>query len=542
MILILAAGLRLTGLTFDSLWLDESYQTVVEAYGNNLPDLFNAKGRPFLYKPDSPASLQTVLDNFRKVDPLCPPLYATVINRWLTIFGGSDFALRGFSVLCSLLAVSATYFVAYLLLGRNTALYAALLQTISPFDIAYAQEARMYSLCTLGAVLSGGSFLYFIKSSMSAHVPGGEPVGADFVPPAVAPTVVLLAIIYIISTWALVNSHYTQLFIWFFAILAGFVLSMIRKSPSILAWTLITNLGVFILCLPWLSFFVQAANMHTASFYIARQASIFWPIWALFCRIPFNWLIFLIGKKVMFWAVPGYLTAACLVGYLLFILIKKYRAAGLAILSKPVDLILTLLLFWALIPALTIWTLDVFESHRVIEIPRYLIGTAPAIYLLAGYAISLLEKTRYCLTLAIMHACFCLANNAYMHIVPQREGWRSVAQFVEKACSPDEPILVSHYYNIVCLDRYLDSPLRQIGVSPSFGRRRIEYILKDILDSDRRPNSISSNIKPFRHTFWVLSGQDGDTIFNIIPDRFKAVHNYDFPHAVHLRQYQEWQP
>lgn len=98
-VLILASGLRFTALTFDSLWLDENYQTVVESYGNNLPDLLNPEGKAFIYKSDNPASVHNVLTRFRKVDPLCPPLFAVCMNRWITAFGGSDFALRGFAVL-----------------------------------------------------------------------------------------------------------------------------------------------------------------------------------------------------------------------------------------------------------------------------------------------------------------------------------------------------------------------------------------------------------------------------------------------------------
>src|SRR5882724_9412701 len=93
-VLLLASGLRFTALTFDSFWLDESYQTVVESYGNNLPDLFNSSSKAFIYKPQKPANIKNVLINFRKVDPLCPPLFAVMMNRWLTIFGGSDFSMR----------------------------------------------------------------------------------------------------------------------------------------------------------------------------------------------------------------------------------------------------------------------------------------------------------------------------------------------------------------------------------------------------------------------------------------------------------------
>ncbi len=490
LVLILAGGLRLASLTFDSLWLDESYQTVVEAYGNGLPGLLNAKNEAFLYKPGQVASCKSVLANFRHVDPLCPPLYAILLNRWLTVCGGSDYALRSFSVLCSLLSIAAIGLFGTLLLGKRPGLYAALLQAISPFDIYYAQEARMYSLATLCAVVCGGSLLYLCTRKKSAMT-------------------LFFAVLYIISTWALINTHYTQLPIWAFAVATVFVLAITSKDLMFLGYTLACNVFVLLLSIPWVSLFCQAAALRTAAFYVIRQGSWQWPFWALIVRLPFNWLTFLIGKKLMLWAIPGYLTAGWLIGYFILLVFKK----------KNQSLTLLLLVLWSIVPAIMIWLLDVVEMHRVIEIPRYLIGTAPAIFLIAGYAAADMEKKKYFLPFLIAHTIFCLANNAYMHIVPQRENWQAVARTIEHVRRPDEPLFVSPYYNIVCLDRYLHYPLRQIGAGSACGGGRLENMINNT------------------QAFWVLSAQEGDTIFNIIPERYKIAQTYDFMHALHLKEY-----
>ena len=272
-VLLLAGGLRFAAITFDSLWLDEGYQTIVESYGNDLPDLLNYSGKSFLYKPEKPANLSHVLSNFRKVDPLCPPLFAVLMNRWLTIFGGDDMALRGFSAICSLLSITAIYFFGSLLIGKNAALYAAIFQAISPFDIGYAQEARMYSLCTLLAVLSGGSLLHLCLKQRNIKD-------------------LLYAALYIISTWALINTHYTQIFFWLFTILIGSITALIRKDWRLAGIIAGSTLCVIAISAPWIPLFLQATKIHTASFYVARQPSWLWPFWALFIRIPFNWITF----------------------------------------------------------------------------------------------------------------------------------------------------------------------------------------------------------------------------------------------------------
>ena len=512
-ILLLAGGLRFTALTFDSLWLDESYQTVVESYGNALPDLFNLSANPVIYKFDKPASIENVLKNFRKVDPLCPPLFAIIMNRWLTIFGGSDFTLRSFSTICSILSIVAIYFFGSSLLGKRAGIYAALLQTISPFDINYAQEARMYSLCTLLATLASCSLLHLCVKERSSKS-------------------IFFALIYILSTWALINTHYTQIFLWAFAIGISFVIAILRKDWLLTSCLVLMNICVLALCLPWVPLFLQAAGIRTASFYVARQPSSWWPIWALLVRIPFNWLTFLSGKKVMLWAAPVYLTSSLILAKAILLLFDNIKTKWYLNLSKQLSSTLSaknlgiLLFLWALFPALMIWALDVLESHRVIEISRYLISTAPAIFLLGGFALSNITNPRLFFSLVFCHSSFCLANNAYLHIVPQKEDWRKMAQLIENKCHPNEIIFVSNYYNIVCLDRYLNNPLRQIGISPSIGPSIIE---KTIVQEKN-----NSNQDP---VFWILAAQEGDAIFNTISSQYKMIGQYDFPHALHLRQY-----
>lgn len=493
-IVLLALGLRCAGLTFDTLWLDEGYQTVVESYGNPLPDFLNIKAQPFLYKPSNPANISTVLANFRKVDPLCPPLYALAMNRWLTVFGGSDSALRSLSLTFSMLTVIALYFLGNQIFGAPIGMFAALLAAVSPFDVAYAQEARTYSLIILEALLSGGSLVLFLTRPQNYAT-------------------ALWAGLYIIASWALISSHYTGLFILAFEIAAGVVFSLWRRDWLLLAWVLSANCIVGLLFLPWYSLFQQAASIRTASFYVSREPSLWWPFYALFTRIPFNWIAFLAGKKVMVFAFPLYLTAALFIVF--GIMALKLRTT-----SKTAWLFVSA---WCLVPALILWGLDVLESHRVIEISRYIIGTAPAVYLLAGLGLFWLQQKqpKIFLPLLVIHCMFAFANIAYAHIVHQRENWQEMAQLVENKCTSDDIIFVSQYYDIVCLDRYLTKPFRQVGVSPNMGQEKFQKILGDL-----HPDS-----------FWILTGQEGDGIFVMVPAQYSSVENHDLGHALHFRHF-----
>lgn len=80
-----------------------------------------------------------------------PPLYYTLLHYWILLFGDTQGAARALSALCSALALPLCYGASRYLLPTRTALLATLLLALSPFQLRYAQEVRMYALLTLTA-------------------------------------------------------------------------------------------------------------------------------------------------------------------------------------------------------------------------------------------------------------------------------------------------------------------------------------------------------------------------------------------------------
>ena len=60
-ILFLAVVLRTIGITFESLWLDEGYQSMVDAFGRAFPDFFHMPAKPFVFHFTNPGALDDVL-------------------------------------------------------------------------------------------------------------------------------------------------------------------------------------------------------------------------------------------------------------------------------------------------------------------------------------------------------------------------------------------------------------------------------------------------------------------------------------------------
>jgi 4-amino-4-deoxy-L-arabinose transferase-like glycosyltransferase len=134
LILLLAFGLRTYRLDAQSLWNDEGTSVTL-----------------------AQRDLVTIArDSARDIHP---PLYYWMLHGWVRLFGTGEAAIRSFSAMLGVVLVALTYALGRLLAGRWIGLAAAFLAAINPFQVYYAQEARMYMLL---AVLTAGAMLSLI--------------------------------------------------------------------------------------------------------------------------------------------------------------------------------------------------------------------------------------------------------------------------------------------------------------------------------------------------------------------------------------------
>lgn len=127
--LLLAAWLRFYRLAGQSLWSDE---------GNSV-----ALARADLGQIAS----RTALD-------IHPPLYYWLLHGWMRIFGENEVGVRSLSAVAAVLLVAVVYRLGTQLFDRRVALLAAFVAAVSPFQVYYAQEARMYALLALWGALT----------------------------------------------------------------------------------------------------------------------------------------------------------------------------------------------------------------------------------------------------------------------------------------------------------------------------------------------------------------------------------------------------
>ncbi len=129
LILLLATLLRFYNLAGQSLWSDE---------GNSI-----ALARHSF----SEIAQRTAFD-------IHPPLYYWLLKLWTILFDDSEIALRSLSALLGVGLVYLIWWLGQRLFNQRVGLIAAFIAALSPFQVYYAQEARMYMLLTVLGTLT----------------------------------------------------------------------------------------------------------------------------------------------------------------------------------------------------------------------------------------------------------------------------------------------------------------------------------------------------------------------------------------------------
>ena len=147
-ILLLASAVRFYNLGGQSLWYDEGV-----AYGHSQRSL---------------AEMIPRLQNNVHV-----PAYFGSLALYEDAIGYTEFGLRSYSVLWSIIGIAGVYALGKRLFHPIAGLASALLVALNGFSIYYAQETRMYAMLATVAVLSMLAFVKWAKLTLQPY-PGEE--------------------------------------------------------------------------------------------------------------------------------------------------------------------------------------------------------------------------------------------------------------------------------------------------------------------------------------------------------------------------------
>jgi mannosyltransferase len=397
-ILVLAFALRIAGLGSGSLWYDETVS--VHLAGKALAALVAHTARD-----------------------IHPPGYYLLLHPWLRLAGESEFAAAFLSLFFGLLLVALAYRLGRSVSGPQAGLWAALLVALSPYNLWYSQEVRMY---TLGAALGVGLLLATL--SLLRWSRGPVPWGR----------LALYALLGAAALWTLYYSAFLLVALnllvaalWLGGLQPG------RRQPAgrrwLAAWAL-AQVGALLLYAPWLPVAWRQASQPPV------------PPWRGFTGLGQvlieTWSALSLGQSAdLAWAWP----AAILFALLVTLGLAGRRARGQA----------WFLLGSVLLPVLLIYLASFAAPLYHV---RYAFTYSTAFYVVAGAGLAFLWRWRRpvaWLSLALA-AVLALASIYAYHTDPHYapDDHRAAVRFLADAWRPGDVVVVDAGYAYTALLTY----------------------------------------------------------------------------------------
>jgi len=376
-------------------------------------------------------------------------LYYLLLHGWLKL-GASDAFVRLMSVIPAVLCVPTLYAVGRRLFGPRAALVSASVLAINPFFIAYAQEARGYSLLALGSIVSTLCFVRCFEQPESW----------------------LGRTAYVVASAAMVYTH-----LFGILVLAAHAVVLLLCDRRLVPWRVFGACGI-----------AMAVLMAPLGYDVYRQGA-----------SKITWIGPLTLEEIgTFWQqLAGSPALALLYAVLLAFFVvdvsRKHGAmrndAGL----PPLGLIAS----WLFVPFLI--AVGYSALVRPVFVPRYLIIMLPPLALFAGYVLAEVRSRAAVFVLAI----FTVASSAqglwvyYFH--EPKDDWRGLAALVASRSQPGDVV--------VCLPPYLDAPLRHV-----FDQSQEKQTLPALVKLPAEIDASGASLHPYARV-WLVSQVQGEGQF-----------------------------
>ncbi len=405
-IILLAFALRLYRLAYQSIWYDEGVSIHLA-----MKDL---KG----------LTRHTAAD-------IHPPLYYYLLHFWILAAGPSEFSTAFLSLFFGMLIIPLAYRLANKLYSRRIGLLTAFLIAISPFNLWYSQEIRMY---TLGAFLGLISLYCLVRLAGFQGRASLQEGDADV---AEAKASFILWVGYILSATAGLYTLYYFAFLLLFEnlfVLGWWLTNWVRKreGPLSLRHWILAQGGVLVLYLPWLPIALRQALSPPV------------PPWRSFIAlgkaVVDSWAALSLGQSVdpesgLVWPLLSFLFAIYLLGLL-------SSSAG----SHRVATV-TLLCGYTFVSLLAIYLLSL---HTPLFHVRYMFTYSPPFYLLLALGFVRLKKVSsvaMAISMAILVvACGYSIRNFHFDPVYAADDHRGAVEYMEERIAPGDAVLINAGY------------------------------------------------------------------------------------------------
>jgi len=400
-ILLFALVIRSYGLDATSLWTDE-IMTAGRVSG----------------------SLGDVLHGLDDSSPF-PPLYYFIVKLFTSVLGVNEVSLRLPSMIFSVLGVFAVYRLGVLLFGVRAGLIAALLTSISTYNIHYAQEAKMYAQLWFFALITFYYFILWLKTRKPAHL-----------------------LIYAIATELSLYTSYHGFIYWGLQNLF-FVAYSIKERRHIPQYWWAAQVAILLLFSPWLPRMLFQLADHRGIGWVPpinTQSQYYYFFRVLFLRSldlrPWEWEFpYPHTSPLPFFICAQILMYAALIPAAFFKVVKTHHPIPL---SSDTHLGEALLLLWTVGTLILFALMNVF--YHPVLVDRYLGFIHLPIFLLLSKSISRLLvpiRTAVLTFILTMAAVSSLTSYLHPHAKMNGQNWRELGQLVQKGDCAHSVIVVS---------------------------------------------------------------------------------------------------
>jgi uncharacterized membrane protein len=462
------ALLRIALLDRQGLWLDEIFSLAM-ATGHSLeqpaheanPSLGDYVELPrdapasfyqnYLKNGDSKASVASVIRAVSLSDT-SPPLYYLLLDGWTRSFGGSDRALRSFSILWWAACFPLVWMIGKEVAGRDCALTACVLFVAAPASLYYSTEGRMYSMLWFFSLSIAWLTLILPRTRYQAGVMA----------------------MWVLSAAAGLLTHY-----FFVFILAGCSLWLLvhpRRPSWQLVWpavgTVLLLIGPWYVEIPkglarwrvtrnWLTGFPGLSQTLTAPI---RLSWSYFGGWAP-ADHPVLWNSLLLLPLVV----------------VLFVICRSYVSGKL---RREGALLLLCGAAACIGPAL----FDTVTKAHASAIPRYALAGMPAAFLLVAVILQEIRRQLRIAVLGILLLAW-LPKIADIFRAPAREGdvFRQIGEYIGHRREPGNVVIVhSIPTGVLGVARYLPADLEMASWVAELGTRRVPEDIQALADAHSR--------------------------------------------------------
>ncbi len=427
-LIMVAFALRAHDLDARSLWIDE--------------------GSTFYRATKDVAFILTnhiILDGVVTTDTQ-PPLYFILLRGFLLGTGFTPFAARLFSALVSLPSLSLIYLIGRRLGSEMAGLCAALIGALAPVYLWYGQEARPYALLITLSLISVYALLRLVApdGSKAKQVTWGTA--------------------YILSTGAMVYTHYSGLFLLGFQGL--FLLAVVIRQRR--SWLVPLLAGAGVLVVPMIPFIVH--RMGTG----AEKDYFFVPLRTILWDLANGFSLGLSVRAEQVWWLDG-----------LFLLIAL---VGLVALARSGRCGWTLwIIGYLAVPILTLYVASYVKPMYMGV--RHLLIISPAYYLALGLGLAALARWRRPALLAglaiIVVGTGYSTGNYFTDPAYLKDDHRGLAKYLEEHVRPGDVVVVDGAVRAYVLDFYYDG-VAPLVILPRYGTEPGPHTLASLEGLARR--------------------------------------------------------